>query len=54
MKEYAEGKHTYTIALNKFADLTAEEFSRGFKGLKVGSTRPHKTHKVRNGDLGML
>ena len=46
MKEYAEGKHTFTLALNKFADLTSEEFARGFKGLKIGSTVPHKTHQV--------
>ena len=46
MKEYAEGKHTFTLALNKFADLTSEEFARGFKGLKIGSTRPHSIHKV--------
>ena len=46
MKEYAEGKHTFTLALNKFADLTSEEFARGFKGLKIGGTKPHKTHQV--------
>ncbi|XP_043238717.1 procathepsin L-like [Amphibalanus amphitrite] len=46
MKEYAEGKHTFTLALNKFADLTSDEFARGFKGLKIGSTVPHETHKV--------
>ena len=46
MKEYAEGKHSFTLALNKFADLTEEEFARGFKGLKIGSTKPHKTHQV--------
>ncbi|XP_043231685.1 procathepsin L-like [Amphibalanus amphitrite] len=45
MKEYAEGKHTYTLALNKFADFTTEEFSRIFKGVKIGSTRPHAIHK---------
>ncbi|KAF0291935.1 Cathepsin L [Amphibalanus amphitrite] len=45
MKEYAEGKHTFTLALNKFADLTSEEFARGFKGLKIGSTTPHVMHQ---------
>ena len=46
MKEYAEGKHTFTLALNKFADFTSKEFSRLFKGVRVGSTRPHATHQV--------
>ena len=45
MKEHAEGKHTFTVALNKFADLTTEEWSRLYKGLKMGSTTPHKTYK---------
>ena len=46
MKEHAEGKHTFTVALNKFADMTTEEFSSTFKGLKMGSTTPHKTHQL--------
>ncbi|KAF0291936.1 Cathepsin L [Amphibalanus amphitrite] len=46
MKEYAEGKHTYTVALNKFADFTTEEFSRIFKGVKIGGARPQAVHKV--------
>ncbi|KAF0290773.1 Digestive cysteine proteinase 2 [Amphibalanus amphitrite] len=46
MKEHAEGKHTFTVALNKFADLTTEEWSSQYKGLKMGSTTPHKTHQV--------
>ena len=45
MKEHAEGKHTFTVALNQFADLTTEEWTRMYKGLKMGSTRPHKTHE---------
>ena len=48
MKEYAEGKHTFTVALNKFADFTSAEFSRIFKGLKMGSTIPHAIHQVRS------
>ncbi|KAF0290772.1 Cathepsin L [Amphibalanus amphitrite] len=45
MKEHAEGKHTFTVALNKFADLTTEEWSRQYKGLKMGSTTPHKAYE---------
>merc|ERR1719250_528860 len=30
--EYAAGKHTFNVALNKFADLTVEEWSATFKG----------------------
>jgi len=48
MKEYAAGKHTFTVALNKFADLTNDEFNQLYKGLIMGSTRPHGTHKVTN------
>ncbi|XP_037089377.1 procathepsin L-like [Pollicipes pollicipes] len=46
MKEYAEGKHTFTMAINQFADLTNEEFSARHGGLKVGSTVPHTAHKM--------
>jgi len=42
MKEHAEGKHTFTVELNKFADLTTEEWSATYKGLIMGSTEPHK------------
>ncbi|XP_037072121.1 procathepsin L-like [Pollicipes pollicipes] len=45
MKEYAEGKHTFTVALNQFADLTTEEWSRTYKGLVMGSSQPHETHQ---------
>lgn len=44
--EHAAGKHTFTVELNKFADLTTEEWSATYKGLKRGSTRPHGTHKI--------
>merc|ERR1711981_19157 len=27
-KEFAEGKHTFTLAVNQFADLTSEEWRR--------------------------
>ena len=45
MKEYAEGKHTFTVALNKVADLTTEEWNSMYKGLKMGSSMPHELHK---------
>ena len=45
MKEHAAGKHKFTVALNKFADLTPKEFSSMFTGLKVGSTSPRKAYK---------
>ena len=44
MKEHAAGKHTFTVALNKFADLTRQEFSSMFNGLKMDSNTPHKTY----------
>ena len=31
-KHNAEGTHSYTLEINKFADLTAEEFSARYKG----------------------
>ena len=33
-KEYAEGKHTWTMGVNRLADLTHEEFMQ-LNGLKV-------------------
>ena len=48
MKEHAEGKHTFTVALNQFADLTTEEWSRMYKGLKMTSARPHSLHQKSN------
>ncbi|XP_037068346.1 procathepsin L-like [Pollicipes pollicipes] len=46
MAEYAEGKHTFTVALNKFADLTTDEFSSLYKGYVAQSSRPHATHQL--------
>ncbi|XP_037092149.1 procathepsin L-like [Pollicipes pollicipes] len=46
MAEYAEGKHTFTVALNKFADLTSEEFSSMYKGYVAQTSRPHATHQL--------
>jgi len=45
--EHAAGKHTFDLALNKFADLTTEEWSATYKGLIMGSTMPHETHEVK-------
>jgi KDEL-tailed cysteine endopeptidase len=42
-KEYAEGKTSFTMALNDFADLTAEEFRARY----VGGYRAPATPKVR-------
>ncbi|XP_072449896.1 cathepsin L2-like [Chiloscyllium punctatum] len=32
--EYAMGKHTFTVGLNQFGDLTTEEFNQRFNGFK--------------------
>ena len=41
MAEHAAGQHTFTVALNQFADLTEEEIDR-YKGLRMdaNSTAP--------------
>merc|ERR1712212_836861 len=44
--EHAEGKHTYTVALNKFADLTTEEWSATYKGLVRRRSMPHEVHQI--------
>jgi len=44
MKEHAEGKHSFTVALNKFADLTTEEWTATYKGYVAGQSVPHETH----------
>jgi len=46
MQEYAEGKHSFTVAVNKFADLTTEEWSNTYKGMNLGSTVPHEVHQM--------
>eukprot|EP01120_Amphizonella_sp_Union-15-10_P006748 TRINITY_DN220_c0_g1_i2.p1 TRINITY_DN220_c0_g1~~TRINITY_DN220_c0_g1_i2.p1 ORF type:complete len:338 (-),score=64.17 TRINITY_DN220_c0_g1_i2:103-1065(-) len=38
----------FTVELNKFADLTAQEFSRVYKGLKMPSTLPKSIYKSSN------
>lgn len=41
MREYAEGKHSFTVELNHFADLTLEEFNSGlYKGLLPSASVP--------------
>jgi len=46
MEEFAAGKHTFTVALNKFADLTTEEWTATYKGYVAQSSLPHGTHEL--------
>jgi hypothetical protein len=38
-KEAAEGKHSYTLGVNKFTDLTYEEFVNRFAGLRLSDSQ---------------
>jgi cathepsin L len=42
----AAGEQLHTVALNKFADLTAEQFSKMYKGLNVKTVPAASTQKV--------
>ncbi len=46
-QEAREGKHTYTLAMNKFADLTTEEFA----GFYNGHNLPVQDFNLRKGGM---
>jgi len=43
-KEASAGIHTYTLGMNKYADLTLEEFSKQLKGLKSHQNQHQHQH----------
>uniref|UniRef100_UPI00398F27A1 cathepsin L2-like n=1 Tax=Pristiophorus japonicus TaxID=55135 RepID=UPI00398F27A1 len=43
--EHSMGKHTFTVGLNQFADLTTEEFNQRFKGF-IEQEAEKSTYKV--------
>ena len=43
--EFAAGRQTFTVALNRFADLTEEEMNQLYKGGAGQSSRPHGVHR---------
>ncbi|XP_037067854.1 procathepsin L-like [Pollicipes pollicipes] len=46
MAEYERGLHTFTVAINQFADLNIDEFNALYKGLQPGNiTRPERLHQ---------
>ena len=36
--EYTEGKHSFTLAMNKFADMTPNEFALVYSGYEKSTT----------------
>nr|BAN20187.1 cathepsin L [Riptortus pedestris] len=49
-KKYEEGKTTFTLKINKFADLTSEEFRKLYNGYK-GKTPSSQVYTDEGGDL---
>jgi cathepsin L len=53
--EAAQGKHTFTVAMNRFADLTNAEFRRQYLGYRRGpnanSTAPRLNPNLKSSDL---
>jgi C1A family cysteine protease len=50
--EAADGKHTFTLAMNKFGDKTNEEFRNERNGLKLSGARSQKNlHVPLPGDI---
>merc|ERR1719187_2333257 len=45
--EHALGLHTYTLGVNRFADLTNDEFRAQFNGYKPLQTGEDKVHQVQ-------
>lgn len=41
-KEFEEGKHSYTVAMNKFGDLTAKEFGEIYTGFEMEQNKASK------------
>jgi len=41
-----QGNHTFTVAMNKFGDLTTKEFSKLYKGLKSVAPKPKMHNEI--------
>lgn len=46
-RKFDKGEVSYKLTLNKFSDLTSQEFSRSYKGLAKMDPKTHKNKEVR-------
>jgi hypothetical protein len=49
-EEAAAGKQTYTFGVNKFTDLTHEEFARQYTGIEISQEELTNTKTNRRSD----
>jgi cathepsin L len=54
-QEYEQGMHTFTVGINQFVDLTAEEFGQMYMGFRIPEGRKiENSDDVITGPLGTL